>query len=89
MTRPKGVYGIVQDAREHAYDVPLGVTLGPCAFCPDLIERTEDATVYQQTRNGPALMAHKGCAAHQLTRIVRAMGRSGSRNLTVALRLDR
>lgn len=85
-----GVYDIVEKARHHAkgHTVPMGVTLAPCSICKQPIERTEDAMVFEQTLGGPSTMIHNGCNVNQLQRIVRAMGRSGSRNLTVALRLD-
>jgi hypothetical protein len=87
--RKPSPYPIIDEARAMSHEIPMGVTLGPCAFCPDPIVSHDDATVYQQTANGPALMAHKGCAANNLQRIVRAMGKYGPGRLGAALRLDR
>jgi hypothetical protein len=67
----------------------MGATLEPCSICHKHVERVEDAIVWQERRDGPALMAHSACHIDRLQKITRAMGRTGSRKFAGALRLER
>ena len=87
MNHPYPVLDALRKTTEH--DVPLGVTLELCSICHTPIKTHEDATVFQEVRNGPAYMVHHACHDERLRRIVRAMGRVGSRRIGAALRLSK